>query len=146
MYFHFFRTKINNNHATWTTHIIFPWPSTKFPDSKLILRLSRSVGRLSKLLVCHKEIRRQKDRNEPVDVTLLLLSVSPHTRHRLVIIGRVPVRIKHHQTIGTNQIQATPTSFAAQHEDVVGTLTPTITIQTYHLGSANYSLRRRKLL
>jgi len=65
----------------------------------------------------------QRDRNESVDVTWFLLSISPHTCHCLVIIGWVPVWVKHYQPIGTDQIQATPTSFTAQHEDVVSTLT-----------------------
>jgi len=66
-----------------------------------------------------------RDRNESVDVALFLLAVSPHTCHRLVVIGRVPVRVEHNETIGSDQIQATPTSLAAQHEDIVCALTQT---------------------
>lgn len=62
------------------------------------------------------------DREQPVDVAGLLLAVSPHTRHRLLVIGRVPVRIKHDEAISTDQIQATSTSLAAQHEDELWTL------------------------
>jgi len=34
--------------------------------------------------------------NQPVNVTSFLLAISPHSGHGLVIIGRVPVRVKHH--------------------------------------------------
>ena len=56
-------------------------------------------------------------RNQSVDEALLPLSVSPAASHGLLVIGRVPVRVKHHQTIGSDQVQATPTSLTAQHED-----------------------------
>jgi len=32
VYFHLFQQKLNNSHATQMMHIIFPWPSTKFPE------------------------------------------------------------------------------------------------------------------
>jgi len=66
-----------------------------------------------------------RDRNESVDVALFLLAVAPHSRHCLLIIGRVPVRVKHDKPIGSDQIQATPTSLATQHEDVVCALAQT---------------------
>ena len=53
---------------------------------------------------------------------LLLLSISPDSGHGLVIIGRIPVRIKHNKAIGSNQIQTTPTSFTAKHKDELWTL------------------------
>lgn len=53
---------------------------------------------------------------------LFLLAVSPDSSHGLVIIGGVPVRVKHDQPISTNQIEATPTSLAAQHKHKVLTL------------------------
>ena len=56
-------------------------------------------------------------RQQSVDVTLLLLAISPHPGHGLVIVGRIPVRVEHDQPIGSDQIQATPTRLAAQHED-----------------------------
>lgn len=62
------------------------------------------------------------DGDEPVDVAGLLLTVSPHSCHGLLVIGRVPVRVKHDQAVGANEIQAAPTGFAAQHEDKVLTL------------------------
>lgn len=57
------------------------------------------------------------DRDQSVDVTGLLLAISPHSSHCLLIIGWVPVWIKHYQAIGTNQIEATSTRLAAQHEN-----------------------------
>lgn len=57
------------------------------------------------------------DRKQPVDVACLLLAISPHPGHSLLVISWVPVRIKHNQAISTNQVQATSTSLAAQHED-----------------------------
>jgi len=63
-----------------------------------------------------------RDRDKPVDVTLLLLSIAPDSSHRLVVIGRVPVRVKHHQTTGSDEVEATPTRLAAQHEDELATL------------------------
>lgn len=62
------------------------------------------------------------DRDEPVDVAGLLLTVSPHSSHGLLVVGWVPVRIKHYQAVGADQIQAAPTGFAAQHEDKFRTL------------------------
>lgn len=62
------------------------------------------------------------DRDEPVDVAGLLLTISPHSSHGLLVIGWVPVRVKHHQAVGANEIQAASTSFAAQHEDEFKTL------------------------
>lgn len=53
---------------------------------------------------------------------MLLLSVPPTSGHCLIIIGWIPVGIKHHQTIGSNQIQTTPTCFTAQHEYEFGWL------------------------
>lgn len=40
----------------------------------------------------------------------------------MFIIGWVPVRVEHDQSVGTNEIEATSSSFAAQHEDKVGGL------------------------
>ena len=56
-------------------------------------------------------------RDQSVDEALLLLSIPPAASHGLLIIGRVPVRVKHHQTIGSDQVQTTPTGLTAQHED-----------------------------
>ena len=55
-------------------------------------------------------------REQSVDVAGLFLPVPPDPSHRLLVVGRVPVRVEHHQAIGANQIQATPTGLAAQHE------------------------------
>lgn len=59
---------------------------------------------------------------DPVYTYLFLLSISPHTSHCLVIISRIPVRIKHNKSVCTNQIQAAPTSLATEHENKVPTL------------------------
>ena len=50
---------------------------------------------------------------------LFLLSIPPDSGHGLVVVGRIPVWVKHHQPIGSNQVQATPTRLAAQHEHKV---------------------------
>ena len=55
-------------------------------------------------------------------IYLFLLPVSPDSSHCLIIISRVPVRIKHYQTIGSDQVEATPTSFTTQHEYKVAAL------------------------
>lgn len=57
---------------------------------------------------------------QPVDKALLLLPVSPNSSHGLVVVRRVPIRIEHHQAIGANQIEATATCLAAEHENEVG--------------------------
>lgn len=57
------------------------------------------------------------DREQSVNVAGLFLAVSPHPGHGLLIVGGVPVGIKHHQAIGANQIQATSASLATEHED-----------------------------
>lgn len=54
--------------------------------------------------------------NEAIYVTGLLLPVTPHSGHCLLIVGRIPVRVKHEQAVGSNQIQAAAASLAAQHE------------------------------
>jgi len=44
------------------------------------------------------------DRNKPVDVALFPLSITPHASHCLIVIGRIPVRVEHHEPIGSDQI------------------------------------------
>ncbi len=61
-------------------------------------------------------------RYESVDVALFLLAVSPDSRHSLVVIGWIPVRVKHDKSVCTNQIQATASRLAAQHEYKLQTL------------------------
>ena len=77
------------------------------------------------------------DGEHPVDEALLLLPVPPHPRHRLLVVGRVPIRVEHHlvfwtrsimivsnhiyQAIGPDQVQATTTSFRGEHEDKLTT-------------------------
>ena len=61
-------------------------------------------------------------REEPVDVALLLLPVPPHAGHGLVVISRVPVGVKHDESVGPDQVQPTASSLTAQHEDEVWTL------------------------
>jgi hypothetical protein len=60
------------------------------------------------------------NRQQAVDETVLLLAVTPDAGHGLVVVGRVPVGIKHHEAIGTDQVQPTAASFAAKHEDPLG--------------------------
>ena len=50
------------------------------------------------------------------------MTVTPDPGHGLFIIGWVPVRVKHDQSVSPNEIEATAPSFAAQHEDKVRTL------------------------
>ncbi len=65
---------------------------------------------------------RSADRDESVDVALLLLPVPPHARHRLVVVGRVPVGVEHDEPVGADQVESAPTRFAAQHEHELWTL------------------------
>ena len=54
---------------------------------------------------------------------LFLLPITPDPSHRLIVIGWIPVRVKHNQSACSNEIEATPTSLAAQHEHKVLSLT-----------------------
>lgn len=61
--------------------------------------------------------------NKSYEMTsLFFLSVSPDSSHGLVVVSWVPIRVKHHQSISTYQVQTTPTSLATQHKDKVVTL------------------------
>lgn len=61
-------------------------------------------------------------RQQAIDIAGLLLTITPDPSHSLFIISRVPVRVKHNQTVSPNEIEATASRFAAQHEDKVRTL------------------------
>lgn len=61
-------------------------------------------------------------REQSVDVASFSLAVTPHSRHRLLIIGRIPIRVEHDQPICPNKVQATAAGLAAQHEDEVWAL------------------------
>ena len=56
------------------------------------------------------------NRQQAVDETVFLLPVTPNTRHGLIVVGRVPIWVKHDKTIRSNQIQSATSRFAAQHE------------------------------
>lgn len=56
---------------------------------------------------------------EAVNVALFPLAVAPHTSHSLIIIGRVPVGIKHDKPVSSNKVQTATTRFAAKHEDEI---------------------------
>lgn len=66
---------------------------------------------------CHHPYREQA-----IDIAGLLLTVTPDPSHSLFIISRVPVRVKHDQSVSPNEIEATAPRFAAQHEDKVRAL------------------------
>ena len=55
--------------------------------------------------------------NETIHKTSFLLTVAPNTGQSLLIRSRIPVGIKEHETICTNKIQTTPTSFRTQQKD-----------------------------
>lgn len=61
-------------------------------------------------------------RKKAVDEALFLLTISPNTCHRLVIISGIPIGIKHYQTIGTDEVQPTAACFAAEKESEVSTV------------------------
>ena len=64
------------------------WSDYISDSSKLIRTYSK----------CNEEKSKQLTEGQhPVDETLFLLSVSPHTRHGLFVVGRVPVRVEHDQ-------------------------------------------------
>jgi hypothetical protein len=48
-------------------------------------------------------------RKKSINETVLLLTITPNTSHRLIIIRWIPVGIEHNQSIRTNQVQATTT-------------------------------------
>ncbi|RUS83191.1 hypothetical protein EGW08_009048, partial [Elysia chlorotica] len=54
--------------------------------------------------------------NKTIDITLLFLAIPPASCHSLLIVSWIPVWIKHHQAICSDEIQATPTSFATEHK------------------------------
>lgn len=54
-----------------------------------------------------------------IDKTRLLLTVPPHSGHRLVIVCRIPIWIEHDETICTDEIQAASTGFRAEHKDEI---------------------------
>lgn len=56
-------------------------------------------------------------RQQAVDIAGLLLTITPDPGHGLFIISRIPVRVKHDQSVSPNEIEATAPSFAAQHKD-----------------------------
>lgn len=56
-------------------------------------------------------------REQSVDVARFSLAITPHSRHRLFVIGRIPIRVEHYQPICPNKVQATAASLTAQHED-----------------------------
>lgn len=68
--------------------------------------------------IAHFTIRLLK----PVDEDFLLLTISPDPRHRLLVIGWIPIRVVHYQSICTNQIQAASAGFAAKHEDKIAAI------------------------
>lgn len=78
-----------------------------------------------KVSACGWRVWAETDSEQPVDVAGLPLAVSPHAGHGLLVVRRVPVRVEHHQAIGTNQVQTTAASLAAQHEDELWTLAKT---------------------
>lgn len=70
----------------------------------------------------HSDQHHHPYRQQSVNIAGLLLTITPDSGHSLFIIGWVPVRIKHDQTVSTNEIKTTAPSFAAQHEDKIRTL------------------------
>lgn len=61
-------------------------------------------------------------REQSVDVACFSLAVTPYSRHRLFVIGWIPIRIEHYQPVCPNKVQATATGLAAQHEDEIWAL------------------------
>mmetsp|Transcript_71426 Transcript_71426/g.155136 ORF Transcript_71426/g.155136 Transcript_71426/m.155136 type:complete len:300 (-) Transcript_71426:147-1046(-) len=53
---------------------------------------------------------------EPVNVAMLLLAVTPNPGHGLAVVGRVPVGVKHDQTVGTNKVEAATTGLRREEE------------------------------
>lgn len=50
------------------------------------------------------------------------MTVTPDPSHGLFVVSRIPVRVKHDQSVSPNEIEATAPSFAAEHEDKVRAL------------------------
>lgn len=61
-------------------------------------------------------------REQSVDVARFSLAITPHPCHRLLVIGWIPVRVKHYQPICPDKVKATAASLATQHEDEIWAL------------------------
>ena len=55
--------------------------------------------------------------DEPVDKTVLFLTVSPHTSEGLLVSRRVPVRIEENEAVGADEVKAAAAGLAAEEED-----------------------------
>ena len=53
---------------------------------------------------------------QPVQVALLLLPVAPASSRRLLVVGRVPVRIEEHQSVAADEVDAAPARLAGEQK------------------------------
>ena len=58
-----------------------------------------------------------------VAIYLFLLSITPNSGHCLIVIGWIPIRVKHNQSVCSNEIKTTPSSLTTQHEHKILSLT-----------------------
>jgi hypothetical protein len=79
---------------------------------------------------------------QTVNETLLPLAISPHTRHGLIVIGRIPIGIEHYKTIGANQVQTTTTCFGREHKYEV--ITVPYKADEHNLGEIIESSHKKK--
>ena len=56
-------------------------------------------------------------RDEAVDEAILLLAVAPHARERLLVRGRVPVRVEEDEPVGADEVEAAAAGLGAEEED-----------------------------
>jgi len=55
--------------------------------------------------------------NEAIHEAVFLLTVTPDSSERLLVCRWIPIRVEENEAIGTDQVQATTTSFAAEQEN-----------------------------
>lgn len=58
--------------------------------------------------------------DEAVDETVFLLAIAPHAGERLLVGGRVPVRVEENKPIGADKVETAAASFAAKEENKFG--------------------------
>ena len=55
-----------------------------------------------------------------VDVHALLLSIPPHARRRLLVVGGVPVRVEEDEPVGADQVEAAAARLGGEHGYMCG--------------------------
>lgn len=88
--------------------------SSMVPVFMVWIRKRKQVN--NELIVRDRSFEQSTYRQKPINETGFLLTVSPYSSHSLIVVGWVPVRIEHNKPVGTYQVKAAPTGFAAEQE------------------------------